>query len=143
LAEARPDVLLVAGDLFDSPHTDRAVVEEAAKTFIDPTRATQSIPVLIIPGNHDPANADRLWTVFEQTLGTGNAVRVVRMAECIALHDGQLLVECYPCPTRYSPEPPWEKRLPLPAGCDGALRIVLAHGTLQGGQVAEVARDAY
>ena len=68
---------------------------------------------------------------------------MAREARTIALADGKLLVEAYPCATRFSGEPPWEQRLPLPAAAPGAVRIVVAHGTLQGGPVPEGESDAY
>jgi DNA repair exonuclease SbcCD nuclease subunit len=142
LAACRPEVLLVAGDVFDNPQVDRAVIDEAARSFDAIRLEAQPLPVLVIPGNHDSADADRLWSTFEHSLGPTSAVRVIRRPEIVELAAGKLLVECYPCLTRYSAEPPWEKRLPLPAN-KGALRVVVAHGTLQGDQVPQAESDAY
>ena len=137
LAAAGPDVIIIAGDAFDGPSVEPAIIDETARSLV-----ALEIPVVIIPGNHDPADADRLWTALEKGIGS-SSVHVVREARAIALADGKLLVEAYPCLTRFSAEPPWEPRLPRVAATDGAVRIVVAHGTLQGGPVPEGESDAY
>lgn len=142
LAAFKPDVLVVAGDTFDSPVIDRTVIEEAARSFAKANDGADPLSVVIIPGNHDPADADKLWSTFQKSLGPSSAVRVALAPELIELAAGKLLVECYPCQTRYSAEPPWEKRLTIPSHAADAVRVVVAHGTLQGGPVPEDS-DAY
>ncbi|MFO0966597.1 MAG: hypothetical protein U0793_13570, partial [Gemmataceae bacterium] len=102
--------------------------------------AGQPIPALIIPGNHDPADSASLWTAFRQALAGASSVHLLLSAEAVELMDGKLVVEAYPCLTRFSPEPPWAARLPRRPG---PARVVLAHGTLQGGPVPEGETDAY
>jgi DNA repair exonuclease SbcCD nuclease subunit len=143
LTAAGPDLLVIAGDAFDGPNVEPAIIDEAAASLAALQSAKGiAIPVVIIPGNHDPADADKLWTTFEKRLGS-SSVHLARAARTIALADGKLLVEAYPCATRFSGEPPWEQRLPLPAAAPDAVRIVVAHGTLQGGPVPEGETDAY
>ncbi len=144
LARHQPDAFVIAGDTFDNPQTEPAVVEEAAKTLCGirgPER--EMIPVVIIPGNHDPADADRLWNAFEESLRPAVHVHLAREPQVIELADGKLLVEAYPCLTRFSAEPPWETRLPAATKRPDAVRAVVAHGTLQGGPVPEGETDAY
>ncbi|MCI0681904.1 MAG: DNA repair exonuclease [Gemmataceae bacterium] len=138
LAGAGPDVIVIAGDAFDGPNVEPAIIDEAARSLVE----LRSIPVVIIPGNHDPADADRLWTALQKAVGS-SSVHLVREARIIALADGKLLVEAYPCLTRFSDEPPWEQRLPIPAARPDAVRVVVAHGTLQGGPVPEGETDTY
>src|SRR5262249_833275 len=144
LSASSPTAILVAGDTFDSPRVDKVVVQEAATTF---DRAKQAdgtpIPVIVIPGNHDPSDCVMLWTGFASALGSGTAVRLVREPEVLQLAEGQLIVEAYPCATRYSPESPWTSRPSLPKKAERALHVILAHGTLQGGPVPEGEMDAY
>ncbi len=141
LAAFDPDAVLVAGDTFDSIKTDAAVIHEAAHSLLNlRTNAGHPIPAVIIPGNHDPADATSLWTAFRQALGGVTNVNLLLTAESVELLDGKLVVEAYPCPTRFSQEPPWEVRLPRRPG---ATRVILAHGTLQGGPVPEGETDAY
>lgn len=50
-AQARDcQALLIAGDLFDSPRVGRSWIEFALATIAD-----SRLPVIVIPGNHDPA----------------------------------------------------------------------------------------
>lgn len=144
LARHKPDVLLIAGDTFDKPSLDAAVIEEAARSLGE-LRADNNkpIPVVLIPGNHDPADADRLWATFRKSLGSASQVHVALQPSVVELAEGKLCVEAYPCTTRFSAEPPWEPRLDVPSRVPGAVRVVLAHGTLQGGPVPEGEAEAY
>jgi hypothetical protein len=74
--------------------------------------------------------------------GSSN-VRLAREAKVIELAEGKLLIEAYPCPTRFSAEPPWEERLQFERRIPAAVHVVVAHGTLQGGPVPEDEQDAY
>lgn len=144
LARCQPDVLVVAGDTFDSIQVEPAIIDEAAKALSGVRRENgEAVPVVLIPGNHDPADADKLWTTFEACLERSADVRLVRVPKIIELAEGRLLVEAYPCPTRFSAEPPWEERLPVVRGNPASVRVVLAHGTLLGGPVPEDETDAY
>jgi DNA repair exonuclease SbcCD nuclease subunit len=144
LAAAGPDVLVVAGDTFDGPSVETAIVEEAAAS-LNALRGANgaAIAVVVIPGNHDPAEADKLWGAFRKALGSSATVHLALEPALIALAEGKLLVEAYPCLTRFSAEPPWTPRLSVPAASGGVLRVVVAHGTLQGGPVPEGETDAY
>lgn len=143
LAEHGPEVILVAGDAFDGPEVEPGVVQAAART-LDRTRRANGdpLPVVVIPGNHDPADAADLWRTFREALSEGSGVRAVRAPELLRMDDGRLEIEAYPCATRYSPEPPWVPRLEAKRA-EGAVRVVLAHGTLEGGPVPEGESDAY
>src|SRR5260370_15758719 len=139
LAAHKADVLLIAGDTFDSPKLDQAIIEEAARSLaLAKTDQGTDIPVVLIPGNHDPVEAGRLWTTFRKALKS--AVHLVLEPELIAIGK-EMFIEAYPCPTQFSPAPPWEKRLQRPAR--SAICGVLAHGTLQVGPVPEDEGDAY
>src|SRR5262245_60588246 len=143
LTQRGPDLLVISGDTFESPHVDHAVIEEAARTMAAAaSEKGECIPVVIIPGNHDPADAEKLWSAFRKCLGAANHVHLVLAPRVIELAEGKLLVEAYPCLTRYSAEPPWEQRLATKP-VSGAVRVIVAHGTLQGGPVPEDESDAY
>jgi DNA repair exonuclease SbcCD nuclease subunit len=142
LGQLNPEALVIAGDTFDGPHVDLPIVEDAAKSLSRfKNEDGNPISVVIIPGNHDPSEATRLWTAFRRDLGT--CVHLSEQPNVIELAEGKLVVEAYPCATRYSGEPPWEKRLPVPTLADNSVHVVVAHGTLQGGPVPEEDTDAY
>src|SRR5262245_25291621 len=138
LSRENLDALLIAGDTFDGPHVDRTLVQTTARA-LDQLRTPRGapLPVLVIPGNHDPSEAASLWHAFRDGLGSGSAVRLALTASLIPLEDGRLEIEAYPCETRFSGEPPWNRRLDSPTDRAATLRVVLAHGTLQGGPVPE------
>lgn len=54
--EHRADFVLVAGDLFDSPHANKSTVSVACSAV-----GSLQIPVYVIPGNHDHGGAGSLW----------------------------------------------------------------------------------
>ncbi len=144
MADRSAEVILVAGDVFDGPEVDTAVVQAVARVFDRARKANgDPLPVVLIPGNHDPADAADLWRTFLAALGEGSSVRLALEPQLLPLCEGRLLVEAYPCATRYSPEPPWVPRLESPAAADGISRVVLAHGTLEGGPVPEGESEAY
>ncbi|HEY4775233.1 MAG TPA: metallophosphoesterase [Xanthobacteraceae bacterium] len=51
--EAEADLVLLAGDTFESHRQPAHLIERAAELF-----AGADIPVVLLPGNHDPATAD-------------------------------------------------------------------------------------
>jgi DNA repair exonuclease SbcCD nuclease subunit len=54
--EARADIVLLAGDTFDNNRVPAAVLDEVARLLAD-----AAIPVVILPGNHDPALPDSVF----------------------------------------------------------------------------------
>ena len=59
LATARTlgaDIVLLAGDTFDNHMVTSATIDRAGRLLADAGR-----PVVILPGNHDPATADSIW----------------------------------------------------------------------------------
>jgi len=144
IPDINPDVILVAGDTFDSPRVEKAVVHKASQIMESAKKKNgERIPIVIIPGNHDPSEADGLWGTFQGFLSKNSSVHLVLTPTVVSLCHGKLLVEAYPCETRYSPEPPWEKPLNFQREPADVLRIVLAHGTLVGGPVPDGENDAY
>lgn len=69
--EVEADFLIVAGDLFDSPRVSDTVVEFAEEQF---ARAT--IPVILLPGNHD-CLVDGSPYLRDNAFGTASNVRVI------------------------------------------------------------------
>src|SRR5438046_6991634 len=59
LASARAfgaDIVLLAGDTFDNHMVTAATIERAGRLLAD-----AGLPVVILPGNHDPATPDSIW----------------------------------------------------------------------------------
>jgi DNA repair exonuclease SbcCD nuclease subunit len=55
-AETHSDVLLLVGDVFDSHRASASVVEGAVEMLVE-----AGIPVIILPGNHDPLTPDAVY----------------------------------------------------------------------------------
>jgi len=59
LATARAlgaEIVLLAGDTFDNHQVASATIDRAGKLLAD-----AGLPVVILPGNHDPASPDSIW----------------------------------------------------------------------------------
>src|SRR5215467_5765434 len=52
----RPDVVLLAGDTFESHQLSAAALDRAARLL-----ASAKMPIVILPGNHDPALPDSVF----------------------------------------------------------------------------------
>lgn len=130
------DAIVVAGDVFDSPYVDPSVVLAAAR-LLESARDNRGlhVPVVLISGNHDPADATELWRTFCDALSADSTVTVALRPTLVPLASGSLLIEAYPCGSRYSIEPPWAERLELTPQQSNSIRVVVAHGTLQGGPI--------
>jgi DNA repair exonuclease SbcCD nuclease subunit len=50
------DIVLLAGDTFDNHQVSSATIDRAGGLLAD-----AGMPVVILPGNHDPATADAIW----------------------------------------------------------------------------------
>jgi DNA repair exonuclease SbcCD nuclease subunit len=50
------DVVILAGDTFDNHMVSAATIDRAGRLLAD-----AGVPVVILPGNHDPVTADSVW----------------------------------------------------------------------------------
>ncbi|MFW6092662.1 MAG: metallophosphoesterase family protein [Pseudomonadota bacterium] len=111
------DAVVVAGDVFD----DNGVGGDTLQQARDALEAFGDVPVVLLPGNHDPATAD---SALERLAPPRESVHVALARAPIALPGGTI----YPCPllSRHAWEDPaaW---LPDRAGADG-IAVALAHG---------------
>ncbi len=116
--------MLVCGDLFESNQVDRKTVARALDALRD-----VSIPVFILPGNHDPLNAASVYhssTFIEQK---PSHVRVVETAAPIKIAEGVELVGA-----------PWLSKRPVTNPIEDAInalepateniRICMGHGAV-------------
>jgi DNA repair exonuclease SbcCD nuclease subunit len=121
--------VLVAGDLFDSSQTDRATVSAACAAI-----GSLTVPVLVIPGNHDHGGPGTIWEQEffkrEQRQLAPN-LRVLLTPEPVVLDHAVILPA--PLLRRHEPGDPtaWIRQIPANLPPD-LPRIVLAHGTIQG-----------
>jgi DNA repair exonuclease SbcCD nuclease subunit len=131
VARAKAAFVLVAGDLFDSPHVTKSTVSAACAAI-----GSLKVPVLVIPGNHDHGGPGSIWEqeffLREQQQLAPN-LRVLLEPKPLILENA--IVFPAPLLRRHEPGDPtsWMRTALLDAAWPADLpRIVLAHGTIQG-----------
>jgi DNA repair exonuclease SbcCD nuclease subunit len=70
------DVVILAGDIFESHRVPTSLVEQAAALF-----AAAAFPVVVLPGNHDPAVAEAVYR--------GGALAAVKNLHVIGVSDDE------------------------------------------------------
>jgi hypothetical protein len=123
--------VLVAGDVFDSAEPgDRALRQVQMRMAADP-----AIRWILIPGNHDPARAEGLWSRF--TYSAPANVESVLEPQVVALGEDVAVLAAPLSHRRTSGDPTaWFDTAATPPG---VRRIGLAHGSIRnfGGDGAE------
>lgn len=132
LAEtSRADFVLIAGDLFDSAQITKHTVSAACAAI-----GTMSVPVVVIPGNHDHGGPGSIWEqdYFKRERDSLAPNLQMLLTPKPVIVGGAVI---FPAPLlrRHEPGDPtaW-----IRTGCeDKSLhadlpRIILAHGTIQG-----------
>ncbi len=111
------DAVLVAGDVFD----DNGVGPDTLQQAREALAAFHPLPVVLLPGNHDPADPGSALA----RLGDLDHVVVAAGFGPLELPGGVV----HPCPLtqRHSPEDPTRRLPPKPSG-HGRVHVVLAHG---------------
>ncbi len=124
--EHQCDAVLVAGDVFDAQTvSDRTIrrVFNATKDFTGPW--------VMLPGNHDAALAESVWTRARRLGAVPDNVHLALKPEVIVLEPQGLAILCAPLTQRHTygdlTEPFSQYETP-----NDLLRIGLAHGSVQG-----------
>jgi len=123
------EFVVVAGDLFDSPHATQSTVAAACSAI-----GSIGVPVFAIPGNHDFGGAGSLWEqeFFKRARDElAKNFHVLLAAEPTELDTAVL----FPCPLlrRHEAVDPtaWLRAIPDDdARFSGKPRIVIAHGSV-------------
>jgi DNA repair exonuclease SbcCD nuclease subunit len=116
--------VLVAGDVFDA----ETVPEALSGRLLARLKAYPALTWHLLPGNHDPARSGGVWSALVGGLPAN--VRVHLDAKPIEMATGVVLLPAPLTSKRTSSDPTaWMTGAPSPAG---ALRIGLAHGSVQG-----------
>ena len=117
------DFVLLAGDLFEDHDVDDSVVRKTVAVL----DSFGSIPVFLLPGNHDPLVPGGVWD-RQSWQRVGAHVTLLREAKEVPVSDG---VAIYPSPLhqKQSAMDPTEW-IPSRAPDDRRIRIGIAHGSL-------------
>lgn len=132
--------VLVAGDLFESSTVPRSTVSKALSEI-----GRLSVPVHVIPGNHDHGGVGGIWEqpYFQQERDSlAPNLNVITAAEPIELDDVVLL----PCPLlrRHEVDDPsrWLRQLEGSWQAVGdKARVIIAHGSVYGFVTEEAADE--
>lgn len=129
------DVLLIAGDLFDTPQPDPRLLEQVLHSF----RRMAPCRIFLIAGNHDPCAPGSFW----YTADWPEHVHVFRPGEParVCPDDLPITVDGYSFRDVYQREPLWEASSDNASGkspgptpdTSPRFRILLAHGDLVSG----------
>jgi len=124
--EHRVDAVLVAGDVFDA----QTVSERTLRRLFNALAAYPG-PWLLIPGNHDAALAESVWTRAQRLGAVPSHVHLLLAPELRLFEAQGFAVLPAPLAQRhtYNDLTAWFDEADTPAGL---LRIGLAHGSVQG-----------
>ncbi|MFM8974501.1 MAG: metallophosphoesterase [Vulcanococcus sp.] len=133
---SKASLLLVAGDLFDSPTPSSSDVSAVCQAI-----GKLELPVLVIPGNHDHGAPGSVWhTPFFQAEQRRRAPNLQVLLERQPLELEQAIV--LPCPLlrRTDSHDPtaWVRQLDWSTLPADKPRLLLAHGSVQGFGAADL-----
>ena len=124
--EHQCDAVLVAGDVFDA----QTVSDRTIRRVFNATKAFAG-PWVMLPGNHDAALAESVWTRAQRLGAVPENVHLALQPGVIELEQQRLSILCAPLTQRHTygdlTEPFTGHETP-----EGFLRIGLAHGSVQG-----------
>lgn len=126
---AHSDLLVVAGDLFESVSASHGVIQRAAKSL----GAFQGRLVAVLPGNHDfISGEDKLWTRFRDAAGDAVLLLDSPRPYPLAGYDIDACLYAGPCTMKHSASNAigWVRA----AAKDKGIRhhVGVAHGSLEG-----------
>ncbi|MDP2835753.1 MAG: DNA repair exonuclease [Methanobacteriaceae archaeon] len=115
------DFIIIAGDLFDSNDVDRQLIAVVSKIFAE----ASTIPIFILPGNHDPLTKDSLY--LDPTWETLDNVTIFQESEPFRID--YLGTTLYPCPiTQKQSNIDFTEWI---SAQDNEISVGIAHGNLQ------------
>jgi DNA repair exonuclease SbcCD nuclease subunit len=122
--EHHADAVLVAGDVFDMNEVSDLLVRQTLNTL-----AQFPVPWILMPGNHDPAIAESVWTRI-QRLGPPQHIHLAVTRAPILLAGANLAILPAPLLRRHESADPTEAFASTPTPSN-TIRIGLAHGTVK------------
>lgn len=125
-AQGAYDAVLVAGDVFDA----QTVSDRTIRRLFNAMQAFEG-PWVMIPGNHDAALAESVWTRAQKLGVLPAGLHLALTPEPVILHDKRLAVLPAPLTQRQTTVDltAWFDHAGTP---DGYFRIGIAHGSVSG-----------
>jgi len=116
--------VVVAGDVFDSNHVDRAVIVKAIDAL-----SSFTVPVFLLPGNHDPLDASSVYKSSDWADHCPEHVTVLTEPVAIPVGEGGAVeVVGVPWSTKHQLGDPVVAAYEADAVTAGAKRVVVGHG---------------
>jgi len=117
------DFILIAGDLFDDNGVSLTDAQRAFSML-----AGRSMPVYILPGNHDPYCAGSVWQRRPWAQTEGTSIHLLSVPEPVVLDNGVALLPCPVTRKRSAYDPTaWIGSAKTASGC---ILVGLAHGSV-------------
>jgi exonuclease SbcD len=123
---ARPDLILVAGDLFHSVRPTNAAILDSFQQFLRLREALPEAPIVIIGGNHDTPRSVETGVILKLFEALPHVVAVPQEAKAVRFDRWDLSVLCVPYAAAVTRRPNL-----VPAG-DAARNVLMLHGRLAG-----------
>lgn len=127
IVELRPDLVLVAGDVFHSVRPSNAAIADAFRQFARLSALLGEVPIVIIAGNHDSPRAVETGSILRLFAEIPNVVAVDDEARSVYLEPLDTSVLCLPHSALLSAERP--PMLPDPTA---RTNILMLHATVAG-----------
>ncbi len=125
--ELRPDVVLVAGDVFHTVRPSNAAIADAFRQFARLAAALPRTPIVVIAGNHDSPRAVETGSILRLLAEIPGVIAVDDRATRVPLPALDAAVLCLPH-SALSGEP----REPLEPDPAVATNLLMLHGTIGG-----------
>lgn len=122
----KADAILVAGDVFDANEVSDTTIRKTLNAMQE-----YKGPWVLLPGNHDPALAESVWTRIKNLPEKTDNIILALEPEPISVADDKLLILPAPLKLRheYKDLTEWYDTFQAPST---AFKVGLAHGSIEG-----------
>ncbi len=128
VSRAKPDVVVVAGDVFHSVRPTNPAILHAFNQLRSLREALPNTTVVMVAGDHDTARSTETGSILKLFEAVGGVVVVTREARELVLENLDLSILCVPHAALAGP-----RRTDLAPRSDAAHKVLLMHGEVAGG----------
>ncbi len=134
VASAKPDVVVIAGDVFHSVRPTNPAILHAFDQFRRLREALPEATVVIVAGDHDTARSTETGSILKLFEAVGGVVVVTHEPRELLLRDLDVSLFCVPHAALVGPN-----RTALVPQSDARHKLLIMHGDVQGGVSPESA----
>ena len=125
--ELRPDLVLVAGDVFHTVRPSNAAIADAFRQFARLSALLEDVPIVVIAGNHDSPRAVETGSILRLLSEIPNVIPVDDEPRSVYLAPIQTSVLCMPHNALVAHE-----RLAMVPDAQARTNVLMLHGTVTG-----------